>query len=585
MYPVSNAFLNAVKANTRKYYWTVRITTRGGAVYDFGQEDMVKGSGYITSQCCENSEITIGGVYAAEAGLSLITDIDRYTLLDASLTLAFHLLLADGTYEGVPMGIFFVSEADRHVKAIDLKCYDAMLKFDKGFSAFGTSGNAYDFMTLASVNCGVALAQDRAEIEAMANGTVTLGIAEDNDIETYRDLLYYVAQVLGGFFTISREGKLELRKFGAAPVLAVEQAHRFTSSISDFVSVYTAISSTNLKTQVAEYYALEHDTGLTMNLGVNPLMQLGTEDARKLVCGNILKDVSAIDYVPFDMDTIGNPALDLGDVLTFRGGQADENKTSVVTSIRVKIGGKQTLKGVGKNPRLTGVKSKNDKNISGLLASLAGTSEAAKYIITDYTNGSAIALKDSVEKNLVSLAFAASEKAESAQFFAQVIITVADTVPVVKSTAASGTIHIPDMDAGGEGNADIEVSPPVIYEVPGKAEVTFRFVVNGEEVLLHRPAETWQEGTHTALLYWPLLKLEANQQNRVELYAKVSGGTGSIGMQGLVATVAGQSLAGAGWDGTVSIEESVKAPVLARGFLHVGTIRDRFVGGELTENS
>ena len=52
MYPVSNAFLEAVKANTRKYYWTGRITTTAGDVYDFDQDDIVKGSGYITSQCC-----------------------------------------------------------------------------------------------------------------------------------------------------------------------------------------------------------------------------------------------------------------------------------------------------------------------------------------------------------------------------------------------------------------------------------------------------------------------------------------------------------------------------------------------------
>ena len=32
MYPVSNAFLEAVKANTRKYYWTGRITTIAGTV-------------------------------------------------------------------------------------------------------------------------------------------------------------------------------------------------------------------------------------------------------------------------------------------------------------------------------------------------------------------------------------------------------------------------------------------------------------------------------------------------------------------------------------------------------------------------
>ena len=73
MYPVSNAFLNAVKANTRKYYWTGRITTTAGTVYEFDQDDMVKGSGYITSQCCGSTEIELGTVYAAEMGISLFS--------------------------------------------------------------------------------------------------------------------------------------------------------------------------------------------------------------------------------------------------------------------------------------------------------------------------------------------------------------------------------------------------------------------------------------------------------------------------------------------------------------------------------
>ena len=72
MYPVSNAFLNAVKANTRKYYWTGRITTTAGMVYEFDQDDMVKGSGYITSQCCGSTEIELGTVYAAEMDLAVV---------------------------------------------------------------------------------------------------------------------------------------------------------------------------------------------------------------------------------------------------------------------------------------------------------------------------------------------------------------------------------------------------------------------------------------------------------------------------------------------------------------------------------
>ena len=80
MYPVSEAFLQAVQGNTRKYYWTGKITTVAGAEYPFTQEDIVKGSGYITAQCCGNSEIELGAVYAAEMGISLFLDIDRYTL-------------------------------------------------------------------------------------------------------------------------------------------------------------------------------------------------------------------------------------------------------------------------------------------------------------------------------------------------------------------------------------------------------------------------------------------------------------------------------------------------------------------------
>ncbi len=141
MYPVSNAFLEAVKANNRKYYWTGRITTTAGTVYNFDQDDMVKGSGYITSQCCGSTEIELGTVYAAEMGISLF-------------------------------------------KCLEIKAYDYMVRFEKAFISLESIGNAYDFMVLCSTACEVTLAQDRATIEAMPNGTENLSIYSDNDIET-----------------------------------------------------------------------------------------------------------------------------------------------------------------------------------------------------------------------------------------------------------------------------------------------------------------------------------------------------------------------------------------------------------------
>ena len=159
MYPVSDGFLRAVKSNTRKYYWTGTIVTKAGVFYEFGAK-----------------EIELGTVYAAEMGITLLSDIDRYTLEDAQVTLVFHLVLADGSVEDVPMGVFEVSEANRLAKCLELKAYDFMLRFDKSFNGFETVGTAYDFITLCCKRCKVELANKRAEIDAMPNGGVTLSV-------------------------------------------------------------------------------------------------------------------------------------------------------------------------------------------------------------------------------------------------------------------------------------------------------------------------------------------------------------------------------------------------------------------------
>ena len=158
MYSVSDAFLRAVRSNTRKYFWTGTIVTKGGMTYEFGAKEIVKGSGYISRQCCGSTEIELGTVYAAEMGITLLSDIDRYTLEDAQVTLVFHLVLADDSVEDVPMGVFEVSEANRLAKCLELKAYDFMLRFDKSFNGFETVGTAYDFIALCCKRCKVEFA-------------------------------------------------------------------------------------------------------------------------------------------------------------------------------------------------------------------------------------------------------------------------------------------------------------------------------------------------------------------------------------------------------------------------------------------
>lgn len=569
MYPVSEAFLEAVQENTRKFYWTGRITTKAGAVYEFGNEDIVKGSGYISSQCCGSSEIEIGTVYAAEMGITLYSGIDRYTLEDAKIELFYHLRVAGGTFEQVPMGIFEVSEANRTLHCLEIKAYDYMLRFEKNFNGFETVGNAYAFLALCCKACDVDLAHSQAEIEAMPNGSELLSVYTENDIETYRDVLYYVGQVLGGFFCINRKGKLELRKYGNESSVTVSSKQRFSSSFSDFITRYTAISSTNIRTQISEYYALEQDNGLTMNLGVNPLLQFGLEETRKTLLEHILADLAVIRYVPFDSDTIGNPALDLGDVLVFSGGHADENQLACVTGFQIKINGKHSLKCVGKNPRLAQAKSKNDKNISGLLNQI----EAGKIGIHTFTNASAYSVSNTDTK-IISIEFAAAEETH-VQFFAIVLVDVTADKIVQKGKAA-GTVIVPVSSFAEDGTVtlediSVEVDLPVSIMADGKAAAWVKYELNDEEILIHYPVETWRSGKHVLPLYYPIEKLIPNFTNTFNVYLRMEGGNGQIETGGCIASISGQGMAAAaGWDGKIGLQETVDRFRLETGMLEKG---------------
>lgn len=533
MFEVSEKFKNAVRQNTRKYEWYGTITTKGGKTYKFSAKDIVKGSGYIKWQCCSSSEIELGTVYAAEMGISLFSEIDRYTLEDAAISLYYSLTLSDGAVETIPMGIFEVSEANRTVRTLDIKAYDYMLRFEKTLKLESSSGTPYQFLKAACDACKVEMAQTVAEINALPNGKTTLGIYSDNDIETFRDLIYYVAQVLGCFCQIDRYGKLVLKRYGNEFVWNVPQKERFDSSYSDFVTRYTAISSTNQISQTAEYIAMEKDDALTMNLGINPLMQFGLKSVRERMLREILTALQKVNYVPFDSNTIGNPALEVGDVLRFSGGHADETQISCITSIECKINGKMSLKCVGKNPRLASAKSKNDKNITGLMNSV----ESGKTIIYNFVNVAPFVIGQSLT-NVMDIDFTATEDTTAA-FQCEMLLEVVKPETTENTDVKEDTLP----------------------------ELTIIYKLNNESIDNFMPTKTCLYGKHIVTLFFPISKVIENSSNTFSMYLKISSGIVKIEEAQIRATISGQGLAaGIGdWNGRININENI-------GFINISDV-------------
>lgn len=569
MYSVSDAYKSAIQNNSRSFTWSGTIKTTAGREYAFTNEDIVKGSGYVSRQCSGSSEIELGSVYAAELGISLFLDVDRYYLEDAEIKLFFHMNLPDDTVEDVPMGTFYVAEANRKIKTLELKAYDAMLNFEKAYSEAQSSGYPYDFLSVMATGCGVELAQTQEEIEALPNGTELLGVYPDNDIETWRDFLHYLSQALGCFALINREGKLELIQYGNTPVRMINNTHRFSSSFSDFVTRYTAISSTNRRTNTAEYYSLDPDDGLTMNLETNPLLQFGLDEVRKRILTNILNTVAVISYVPFDSETIGDPALDPGDILTFSGGQADETKMAAITSIEIKINGKCTLKCVGKNPRLAEAKSKNDKDITGLINSV----ETTKMATYSFMNSQAYTLGE--EKTLIIQIEYATQEETDCEFKAAILMNVAAPEDTrVISAKGTGTTHLPEIDdkegtvLAPEQDLDTSVTVPASWVEDGQSIVTVTYVKDGTEIAEFHPTETWHSGKHVLNLFYPLLDMQEKMLHTFEVWISVAPGSAIIDAQCIIASITGQGLGAQDrWDGRITASDDMTM-ILFEGMKH-----------------
>ena len=381
MYSVSADYLTALSAPVKRF----RLSGSVGSV-SFTQANVVSGSLQITNKCSEGSEIKIGSVYTGQLKCTFTgLNIARGSWNGKVITLSEGLQLADETYEDVPLGVFIVSKANHTTQGVEVTAYDAMTAFDKDVSFDTTTGEPYDLLDYICTQCGVTLANTRASIEALPNGTEELDLYATNDISTFRDMLFWLVQALGAFATINRSGYLDIREYSVISAQTIDESHRFAGcSFSDFVTQYTGMSVTDVENEQVKYYAVSPDDGLTYNLGANPFLQHyldGTQD--------IIGSFSAVELTPFKASMLGGAIYDLGDCLTFSGGIA-QGAVCGVMAYSYKYNGGYEIEGFGENPALANARSKTDHDISGLMSTVSGES----VVHFTYTNAENVSVTD-----------------------------------------------------------------------------------------------------------------------------------------------------------------------------------------------
>ena len=542
MYNVSAAFKTAIKKKAVRYKIQGTIGNES-----FDDDNILAGSFSIDNQCSGSDEIQIGSVYVGQLTCTFIgLELDRYSVIGQIIAPQVGVRLADSSFEYVPMGIFTVQEAEWSAAGLTVKAYDNMTKFDKT-CLDQLTGTLYQMARLACLECNATLAND--DFSGFANATAILEQYPESDIETYRDLIYWIAQTLGAFVTANRDGEIEFRKYGQIVADTLDAYHRFQGGkFSDYVTRYTGLSVVDMREQVTKYYFVEPDNGLTYNAGSNPFLQMRANN--EVYCEAVLTALTNISYVPFEITLVANPAYDLGDVLSLPDGLGDGSKLFCITQYSFNYNKSLKLKGAGKNPILANAQSKSDKSIQGLLSS----SNKNEYQDYETKNTALITIGDQEEARICSVRLA-SNNSTRALIHMEVNLSsladeITDTIPVeIGETGESG-------ETGYEGTASGDDIFRLVSDSTTKA--TIRYLINSEEATL-KPKERWIDGNHVLHLMY-VQPLEAGVPIQFEAYMEVEDGTVTIPAGGVWFYGGGRGLVGDGkWNGLLEFQDEAAA--------------------------
>ena len=536
MYEVSQAFITASNAPIQKH--VIRGTVGG---VDFTQADILGKSFKISNQLCENSTITLGGVYTAKLELTFVTSfaetvISRGNWRGVEIVPEIGLVLADDSIEYVPAPSYsyYVSEAKWTENGLNIVAYDNMSKFDKAIDLNESTGKVYDFLTYSCNRCGVSFGMTSEECQAITNGDYVFGLYPDDSIVYYRDLISCLAQATASFALIGRDGKLYLKSLpDPTEVDTINTGKRFTgASFSDYETYYTGLSVVNIEKNTTSYYNVTPDTGLTMNLGANPFLQYGTDEVRDNVRSNIINKLSEFRATPFSAVMLTNPAIDLGDCLKFVGGIAS-NDFCVVMQYVLDID-KISVLGFGENPALMSAQSKVDKDLSGL----KGQNKDNRLTYYTYSNVGAIAIDDD---------------------------------PVQVANIRFTTIEKTTVTVWHEFKLDVDLDDPAVPAV-----VTAHYYVDGIEEN-YTPVQTYgEDGDHILGLQYYLPNVEPGTSHTWRVDLEIDGGTLAIDSGDVHVCLCGQSLVGAdAFNGIIEISDTI--PRFVVGAIVAGTFTDSAV--------
>lgn len=303
MYKVSEALANTLAGNSR--CMRAKLVC-GSEVIDSGIQSIK----LVQQANADNETVSIGGAVSAYAEISIYKPLRLVTRKE--YTLYIGAVLPDDTVEYCKMGLFTPKKPQEDDGLLTFKAYDRMVSrlwksYWPTISKYPADGK--EILTDISKQCGIAI----ANLSSLPDGiTVGWGTAynEDGSVMkvppftacTIREALSYLAQMYGAFATINRDGEIEFRWYEATSyevpanrsfddIVCAEQVYKL-QGISCTVNDKTIMAGTVSSIQIENSY-------MTQN-----------------ILNSVYKKIGGFSFLPTTFSFLGDPRLDLGDIIT-----------------------------------------------------------------------------------------------------------------------------------------------------------------------------------------------------------------------------------------------------------------------------
>lgn len=319
MYTTSDGYKSAVLQYDKKYESKITI---GSKVIT--NENLIS---FTAQQSMQQDEtFSIGNTISSCLNLIFLhndVETDDKDIINLKLG-----LLVNGAYEYIPLGIYNIHSIDSNDTTTTLLCYDNMVKFDIAYSENNENPTLHTVINrlvqLTGVNFGGTLSNYKDYKLTPLKGY------------SCREVLGFIAGVLGSNAIINREGKFDFVSLSTQPIYAIE---RFELVTKDGSVVMTKDSEVvEVKAQVGyaqsdNYYDYtKKNKNYKIKKVINSLdtgdISLGSIDDESVclsirnpfVDEDILQDIyfkmNGLEFLPYSLNWSGDISIDLGDLMT-----------------------------------------------------------------------------------------------------------------------------------------------------------------------------------------------------------------------------------------------------------------------------